>query len=66
MNCPECGQATEVIVTASYPLHIRRRRRCLNEHRFNTTEVAIDPRQWLRIKEAVKKLRNTISELPEL
>lgn len=41
--CPQCGKASEVIDTRVIGTRVRRRPRCLNEHRFSTFEDVIDP-----------------------
>lgn len=41
MNCPDCGKGSDVIDTrAILDGRVKRRRRCLNEHRFTTYETA--------------------------
>ncbi len=38
MNCPTCNKGTEVIDSRLIPNGVRRRRQCLNDHRFTTIE----------------------------
>ena len=60
MKCPTCGKGTDVIDSRIRGPVVRRRRQCLNEHRFATTEIvgAIDPRA---IEAALSKLASTIN-----
>lgn len=47
MACPECGvQRSCVLDTDHYHHQTRRRRCCLNGHRFTTYEKAIKPAIW--------------------
>lgn len=39
MPCPVCDEPTEVYDTEREGLGVRRRRRCVNGHRFNTFEA---------------------------
>lgn len=43
MNCPDCGKQSDVIDTRPVPGFIRRRRECLNYHRFTTVEMVGTP-----------------------
>ena len=56
MICPECGKATYVFVTKASGTTVKRRRECLNGHRFNTFELTGD------IKEIKRKLLLEIAE----
>lgn len=41
MKCPQCGKASDVIDSRITATGVRRRRLCLNEHRFTTREVDV-------------------------
>lgn len=43
MNCPTCGKGSNVIDSRAVPNGVRRRRECLNEHRFTTIEQVPAP-----------------------
>lgn len=42
MKCPICGQETTVYESREAPIGTRRRRKCLDNHRFTTYEVFVD------------------------
>jgi len=43
MNCPTCNKGSEVIDSRLIPNGVRRRRQCLNGHRFTTIEQVPQP-----------------------
>jgi hypothetical protein len=42
MNCVKCGKKTEIINTHKYETVVWRRRRCEDNHRFNTHESFVE------------------------
>jgi transcriptional regulator NrdR family protein len=52
LPCPVCDEPTEVYDTQLEGLGVRRRRRCTNDHRFNTFEGPIGS-AWDRDRHAV-------------
>lgn len=62
MNCPECGKGTEVLDSRVTALSVRRRRRCLNEHRFTTYEsLERSPGHHEREKELLKSAQKYLA-----
>jgi hypothetical protein len=53
-SCPECSGSTSVIETRLSNSRIRRRRQCVNRHRFTTLEVPHNTRK--RLHELMKWL----------
>ncbi len=43
MKCPTCGKGSDVIDSRQTLAGVRRRRECLNEHRFTTIEQIPQP-----------------------
>ena len=53
MNCPQCGKGSDVVDSRIVPDGVRRRRICLNEHRFTTYEVSMEEVLLLRQMKAL-------------
>jgi transcriptional regulator NrdR family protein len=59
--CPECKQPSFIIETRAAHDSLRRRRKCVNNHRFSTLEVAADTPA--KIIELVQwAVRNNVTE----
>lgn len=46
--CPECSGPTSVIETRLSNIRLKRRRVCLNGHRFTTLEIPVDCQRKLK------------------
>lgn len=56
MMCPECGKGSEVIDSRIIPIGVRRRRQCLNEHRFTTIEQVPQPSLAMQLRKLAAKI----------
>lgn len=56
MICPTCGKSSDVIDSRISGVTVRRRRECLNLHRFTTTEVVGDSRKLAALFKAIAGL----------
>ena len=48
ISCPECGMRQNIAIDSRPSLsYTRRRRVCINGHRFTTRETVVDEGQWV-------------------
>ena len=59
MNCPTCNKGTEVIDSRLIPNGVRRRRQCLNDHRFTTIEQLPQPRLAAQLRAIATAIEGT-------
>lgn len=65
MNCPKCGKKTEIINTQKYETVVWRRRRCEDNHRFNTHETVIESEKKAKTKQPEPKSKGAeVTPLP--
>lgn len=64
--CPKCSKKTEIIDTQKYETVVWRRRRCEDNHRFNTHETVIEnePKKIRKQPEPKPKVKAEVATLP--